>query len=362
MKEAKTATQNVTWGVSVVVCCHNSAARLPQTLAHLQAQQVPSGFCWEVIVVDNASTDDTSNVAKTLWGECASAPLLIVKEPKLGLSHARMRGIESARYELVSFVDDDNWLAPNWISVAFQIMTEHPEVGACGGSGEAVFQVDPPAWFPQFEHAYAVGKQSSRYDDITEITDWGESQLWGAGLTIRVSAWKDIHSKGFKVLLKGRTGKVLISGEDYEICNALRLAGWHLWYAPTLRFQHYIPEQRLTWSYLLKLHRGFGFSNAKLDAYRMQFKHSGISNSKILGYYWINQVARSLFHICVLIPFKILKEKDFYWKGNKYIVSWNFIFARMLGILSLHKNYDDQIEVIRKTPWNRQGILKNEQN
>ena len=71
-------------GVSVVICCHNSAKRLPETLAHLAAQDVPVGTPWEVIVVDNCSTDGTSEVASRTWASRMTVPLRVVREERAG--------------------------------------------------------------------------------------------------------------------------------------------------------------------------------------------------------------------------------------------------------------------------------------
>ena len=99
-------------GVWVVLCCHNSAGRLPLTLAHLAAQQISPKLAWEVIVVDNASNDGTAEVAMKAWPEDAPVKLHVVHESQLGLSNARWRGFSQARYEVVSFIDDDNWCRP----------------------------------------------------------------------------------------------------------------------------------------------------------------------------------------------------------------------------------------------------------
>src|SRR5438067_13925901 len=99
-------------GVSVIVCCHNSAARLPPTLQHLAKQRLPDLTPWEVLLINNGSTDDTCAVAGQVWRtEGSPAPMRIVDQPKLGLSYARERGIATASYDTLVFVDDDNWLA-----------------------------------------------------------------------------------------------------------------------------------------------------------------------------------------------------------------------------------------------------------
>jgi len=79
-------------GVSIVICCHNSARLLPKTLSHLKRQRVPDGLSWEVVIVDNASTDDTGRIARGCWAEGGPVCLRVIREPRLGLSYARERG------------------------------------------------------------------------------------------------------------------------------------------------------------------------------------------------------------------------------------------------------------------------------
>jgi glycosyltransferase involved in cell wall biosynthesis len=218
---------------------------------------------WEVIVVDNASTDDTAKVALACWPAGHPVPLRVEPEPKPGLTYARQRGFAAARYDLVSFIDDDNWVCPEWVVLVHQIMSEHPEVGALGGQVEAVCEAEPPPWFEQYKGSYAVGQPAPESGDVTDT----RGCLWGAGLTIRRGAWIRLLSAGYRPLLSGRKGKALSSGEDSEICLALRLAGWRLWYDERLTMKHYLPAERLRWAYLRRLHRGFGEAGQLLEVY-----------------------------------------------------------------------------------------------
>ncbi len=269
-------------GVSVVICCHNSSCRLPAALTHLAAQQVPDDLPWEVIVIDNASSDDTAVIARSTWPVHAPVPLRVVHEPKLGLIHARHRGFVEAKYEFVSFIDDDNWVAPDWVEVVFDIMCHHPEVGACGGYSEPVCEADPPSWFSAYSSAFAVGCQGATPGDISDSRGY----LWGAGLTIRRSAWCQLRDNGFGSLLLGRRGNELSAGEDSELCFALRLAGWRLWYEPKLQLRHYLPANRLKWMYLRRLYRGFGASTAGHDPYRLALADPGRVPSVSLSRTW----------------------------------------------------------------------------
>src|SRR5690348_8092021 len=85
-RDPESALSEQQLGISVVICTYNGAERLPQTLAHLAAQEDTGTIAWEVLVVDNASTDDTAEVARRCWPADAPAPLRVVGEPRMGLS------------------------------------------------------------------------------------------------------------------------------------------------------------------------------------------------------------------------------------------------------------------------------------
>jgi len=250
-------------GFTVALCCHNSARRLPHTLQHLARQRVRATVPWEVLLIDNASSDGTADLARRQWPKGPPAPLHVFTEPTLGLGYARLRALERAAYRFVAFVDDDNWLEPEWVDTAWETMTEHPEVGALGGHSTAAFETPPPRWFSEFKTLYAVGPDDVPAGDITEHP----GLLWGAGLTVRLAAWRGLRAKGYTPALVGRHGTALTAGEDTELCLALRLAGWRLWYEPNLRLTHYCPAGRLTWRYARRLYRGSGAATPVHDAY-----------------------------------------------------------------------------------------------
>jgi cellulose synthase/poly-beta-1,6-N-acetylglucosamine synthase-like glycosyltransferase len=237
-------------------------------LTHLLRQSVDDKLIWEVIIVDNVSTDDTSDVANSIWPKTAPAKLKVVFEPKLGTAFARSRGLNEAKYDLVSFVDDDNWINTDWLRRVFEIMSRNRNIGACGGYNEFKCEVNPPSWFDKYKESYAVGPQAPETGDITEKRGY----LWGAGLTIRRSAWMKIKNGGFTFGSSGRQGDNLHAGEDSELCFALRLSGWRLWYDSGLRLTHFIKTEKLTWKYLRCLQRGFGASSIWFDPYLVLFE------------------------------------------------------------------------------------------
>src|SRR6516164_1105638 len=104
-------------GLSVIICCHNSTLRLATTLGHLKEQESP-GVPWEVLIIDNASTDGTGEFAQSCW-QNGPVPLRLIGESRLGVRYARERGFSEARYEFLAFVDDDNWIAHDWVRTAY---------------------------------------------------------------------------------------------------------------------------------------------------------------------------------------------------------------------------------------------------
>ena len=195
--------------------------------------------------MDNASTDDTAEAALAAWPPDAPAALRVVREHQLGLGHAHARGFAEASGQLVTWVEDDNWIAPDWLELVSRTMEEHPEVGALGGFNEPVCEISPPPWLERFQYAYAAGPQGPARGDVTASRGF----LWGAGLTVRKGAWDQLVGQGFRLQLPDRQGSTSFnSGGDSEICFALRLSGWRLWFEPRLRLRHFLPGHRLEWA------------------------------------------------------------------------------------------------------------------
>jgi glycosyltransferase involved in cell wall biosynthesis len=249
-------------GVSVIICCYNSAETIGITLQHLQKQQKVN-VLWEVILIDNNCTDDTIDEALTVWGN-HPVKLRVVKEERAGLIYAREAGIRSALYDYLIFCDDDNWLCEFYIQTVFELFETNPQTGAIGGQSTIVVQKDEtiPTWFKSEENAYAVGKQALQSGDITD-----RHYLWGAGLAIRKQIAENCFDDQFPFLLTGRKGEKNTAGDDTEICNRIILMGYHLLYDERLHYKHFIPAVRLTEEYLNQMKKGFETSYGVLTLY-----------------------------------------------------------------------------------------------
>ncbi len=335
-------------GVSVIICCHNSSNRLPATLHHLIEQVDVRRIAWEVIIIDNASTDGAGNLAPKLWKADAPAPLKVIHEPRLGLTYSRLRGFKEAQYEYVSFVDDDNWVAPDWVRTVYEVMKEHPEAGACGGKIEAVCEVEPPWWFENYQYMYAVGEQAQQSGDIT----WSRGYFWGAGINVRKIAWDDLVSNGFHPLLSGRKGTQLTAGEDSEICLALRLAGWKLWYGSELRLIHYLPLSRLRWEYLRNLARGFGSSSIGLDPYHMALTEDFKKLKGRTGNIWLGKFC-SVVEQLMKDKRKWLPSKICLSEGDDRVLEMEYLIGSFYEILRKRSDFNRDVYTVWNAKWNK---------
>lgn len=251
-------------GITIGICTYNGAARLPALFSALVRLDDP-GVQWEVVIVDNGSSDNTALVARQLATQARTQleqSIRVVVEVQPGVLNARLRAFKEARFELVAFLDDDNIPRCDWLRRACASFGD-PNVVAVGGPAIAVWPDTAPTWFAELQQMFACGDQSEAAGRLVE----SHASLWTAGAAFRVTAVDDLLARGFAPRLLGRTGTQIISGEDVELCLALRLAGGQLLYEPELVIEHVMTAQRGEWSYVLQLARANGYASPVFEAY-----------------------------------------------------------------------------------------------
>jgi len=335
-------------GVSVVICCHNGAMRLPQTLDCLKSQVNLKGIPWEVILIDNASTDSSAALAQELWEENSLTNMRIIHEGRLGLSIARQTGFANSTYDLISFVDDDNRVESEWVGKVFKIMKAHPEVGACGGRSNAVYESPPPKWLLDHQDKYAIGSQANRSGDITRERGW----LWGSGLTIRKKAWQQLIDLGFAPSLTDRQGIQLSTGGDIEICLALRLAGWRIWYDDDLILWHYIPASRMRWNYLCALMTANGEAGVYLKAYERVYKNLTNDPGSITNKSWITMLFAKFHNMLSHHPLKLIAASVKPLEGDSDLLYLRYEFGYLRRLIGMnHREYIRWVRSLNHTSW-----------
>lgn len=207
--------------VSLIVCTRNRAAQLRRCLDHLAA--VKTARHWQLIVVDNGSTDNTSEVTAT-FARSTPIPTTLLHQPIPGLGRARNTGIAAARGALVAFTDDDCYVAADYIDRICEVF-EDPKIGYCGGR----IKLFDPGDYP------ITIKDSEIAQPIPPHTRLEAGMVHGANMIFRKQALSAIG--GFDDAF-GAGAK--FSCEDVDACARANLTGWWGLYAPgPLVFHHH---------------------------------------------------------------------------------------------------------------------------
>lgn len=253
--------------ISVVICTHNP--RLPyleRVLSALERQTLLRSK-WELILVDNCSDKPLSQIIDLTWHGNARH----VREEELGLTPARLRGIQEAVGETLIFVDDDNILDSDYLEIALQISKEWPMLGVWGGQVRPEFEATPPDWTKPHWGALAI-KEFDRdmWSNTLNILPVG------AGMCIRQSVARRyaqlVQEKPIRVGLdrKGKDDKtdLITSGGDLDLAMTSSELNLGTGLFAKMKLTHIIPRNRLEESYLIKWTEGNAYSCAILNSLR----------------------------------------------------------------------------------------------
>lgn len=237
---------------SVVVCTRNRSSRLGDACEALFGVTPPAGG-WEVVIVDNASTDDTRAVAERLQ-RGADPFVRVVEEPTIGLSAARNRGIAASRGELIAFLDDDAFPDSRWLE-ALATALAGDRVMCAGGPVEPLLDGGLPEWF------------QGRFLPYLTVWDLGDAAIdlryneypRGANMAFRREAFTRF---GVFSPQLGRSGRSLLSCEETELCLRLERGGFRTVYVPGARVRHATPVERLTPEWMERRFAAQGHSEA----------------------------------------------------------------------------------------------------
>lgn len=258
-------------GISIIICTYNGKARIKDALHSII--NLKSDSEWELIIVNNSSTDGTDEFCSQYLSTYGDGIVWkIVQEEKPGLAYARLKGFIESKYDYLLYCDDDNSLSKDYLNIGFSLMESCAAIGALGGQGFPIFEGVKPDWFDNYSHSYALGPQS-----VSDGKMKSPASLYGAGTFFRRNALDWFIQRDFKTVLTGRKGKNLTAGDDVEWCYLVQLAGYEIWYDHRLTFGHIMPEGRLTWSYYLKLKQAIAAGACRLMSYECLLKDRQMS-------------------------------------------------------------------------------------
>lgn len=240
--------------ISAVICTHNGGKYLNRAIESLIDQSLPKEL-YEIIVVDNRSTDNTKAIVESLFGKAQN--LRYCYESRIGLSHARNRGIEEAKGEIIVYMDDDAYACRDFLLKyveAYENVSPKPD--AAGGKILLDWEVPKPAWFPDSMQrclTYIDYSQEPRFLDFRKY-----EYPFGANMSFLKETL--IRLGGFDVNL-GRVGKRLLSNEEKELFFKMHERGLKVYYLPEAGVHHAVTKQRVSKDFLFKRQYWQGISD-----------------------------------------------------------------------------------------------------
>jgi glycosyltransferase involved in cell wall biosynthesis len=234
--------------VSVVIGTYNRAILLGRTLTALQSQRTAPGLTWELVVVDNNSSDDTRAVVSAARA-AFPVPMRYVFESRQGISHARNAGIDNATGGIIAVTDDDCRPESAWVQNVVDCMLRW-DADVLGGRILPEWSSPPPPWLATDRHLWtSIAMLDDSVVRRVELGPWQREhgfRVWGANIAFRRSTFEAV--KGFDPSL-GNRGHKSYGREDIMFVRRVVEAGKLVMFDPTPTVHHWVGRNRMRKSF-----------------------------------------------------------------------------------------------------------------
>jgi glycosyltransferase involved in cell wall biosynthesis len=298
---------------SVVICTYNRASFLRTAVKSVLDQKIAMDS-YELIIVDNASTDETREVVRELSGERNNVSYVF--EEKQGLSHARNRGWKEARGDYVIYIDDECILPSGYLEIAFRIHQQHsPDI--FGGQIKSFYDYKKPRWIKDEYYSDFLTRK-------TEILSHVEF-VYGGNMGIRREILSSLG--GFNPDL-GMKAEALSFAEEVEFQQRAfqSIPDLKVLFDSDLWLYHQVRKEKVNLKWIFKYHfflglRGFeGYNN--IQTYKRM--SGGQKFARIIKI--LVGVSYRIFRICVRVPILM------FWRSEKYPYWQQYLVEKILGI------------------------------
>lgn len=237
--------------ISVIVCTYNRAGLLKTALESVRTMQIPPDLKWELIIVDNNSSDDTEVVIRN-FQRIVSFDVRYFFERRQGQSRARNRGIVESRGDVLVFTDDDVIVHPCWLAELRKSYALSDCLGV-GGRIVPLWRCAKPAWVRE-EGPYALMRVIVSFDQ-GDGTCLLKTPPFGANMSFRRTAFERYGL--FRTDL-GRIGTGLMGSEDTEFGRRLLRNNEAIVYTPRMIVYHPVETQRVSQHYFRRWYFNYG--------------------------------------------------------------------------------------------------------
>lgn len=242
--------------VTIAICTRNRAQVLDGALASVARMRIPEGISWELVIVNNASTDDT----ETIIGKYAnSLPIRYHVEPRPGVSNARNRAVGAAAGTYMAWTDDDVLLDKEWLAAYLNAFRRWPEATLFGGRITPLLEEPVPDWLRESWDLVADAFARRDFgDEPLPLTLEGNRLPFGANFAARTN---ELRVHPFDPKLGPAPGKVIL-GEEMVLFEAILRSGRTGYWVPEAKVLHRIPQPRQTLQFLGSFYTALGRGNA----------------------------------------------------------------------------------------------------
>jgi len=239
--------------ISVIICTHNRCESLARTLNSLTQMSVPQDLTWELLVIDNNSSDRTSETVRSFGSRGTVLPLKYSFEPVPGLSHARNLGIQVSHGVIIAFIDDDVLVSREWLTEVRNAFQQYDPV--CVGGRVLLEERSRPAWWDKAYDAH-VGE----FDRGTSVIFYEDSDQRLIGIGANMMFKRIAFEKhGLFRTDMGKTPNQLNTGEETDMVQRLRKPNKVIIYYPNALLYHCPSAERFSKRYLRKHSYGLGW-------------------------------------------------------------------------------------------------------
>lgn len=244
--------------VSVIICTYNRSELLLSTIHSLLNQSFPHDQ-YEIIIVDNNSTDGTRKIVdEIMLTSCVTVRYIF--EAQQGLSFARNRGICEAKGDFVVFVDDDIEAELLWLENIIDSFSDD-QIVAAGGPLRPLWLSSRPEWLTDSWLDYLSVSEFEKASSTGFFSD--PDAPWGANMAFRRSVFVEV---GYFATSLGRQETNLLSGEEYELFCRIYANGFKIAFAKGAVVKHKILPVRLQKNWFYRRSFWQGYTNALIDS------------------------------------------------------------------------------------------------